>query len=52
MLDVRSFHSSGQAEFHTSAAAGLKTGQLNHQETVPFWCRILHLAFLTPLAQT
>ena len=27
MLDVQSFHCSGQAEFHTSAAAALKIGQ-------------------------
>jgi hypothetical protein len=23
--------------FHTSGAAGLKSGQSNHQETLPFW---------------
>jgi hypothetical protein len=27
MFDVQSFHRSGQAEFHTSAAAGLNSGQ-------------------------
>jgi hypothetical protein len=25
-------------KFHISTAAGLKSGQFNHQETVPFWC--------------
>jgi hypothetical protein len=38
MFDVQSFHCSAQAEFHTSDAAGLKSGQFNHQKTVPFWC--------------
>jgi hypothetical protein len=27
MFDVQSFHCSGQAEFHTSNASGLKNGQ-------------------------
>jgi hypothetical protein len=31
----------GLAKFHTSAAAGLKSGQFNHQETVPFWCSFI-----------
>jgi hypothetical protein len=33
MFDVQSFHCSGQAEFHTSTASGLKSGQSDHQET-------------------
>jgi hypothetical protein len=45
MFDVQSVRCSGRAEFHTkfhtSGAAGLKSGQFNHQETVPFWCSFI-----------
>jgi hypothetical protein len=29
------------AKSHMSAAAGLKSDQFNHQETVPFWCSFI-----------
>jgi hypothetical protein len=41
MFDVQSVCCAGQAEFHLSGAAGLKRSQLDHQETVPFWCRFI-----------
>jgi hypothetical protein len=31
MFDVQSVHYSGQAEFHTSTASGLKNGQSNRK---------------------
>jgi len=31
MFDVQSVHCSGQAEFHTSAASGLKSGQSDQE---------------------
>jgi len=46
MLGVRCstfnlFTVTGQAKFHISGAVGLKSGQFNHQETVPFWCSFI-----------
>ena len=38
MFDVQSVRCSSQAEFHTSTAVGLISGQSNYQQTVPFWC--------------
>jgi hypothetical protein len=38
MFDVQSVSCSSQAEFHTSTAVGLISGQSNYQQTVPFWC--------------
>jgi hypothetical protein len=37
MFDVQSVGCASQAEFHISGVAGLKSGQSNHQETMPFW---------------
>ena len=37
-FDVQSVSCSSQAEFHTSTAVGLISGQSNYQQTVPFWC--------------
>jgi hypothetical protein len=34
-----------------STAAGLKSGQFNHQETVPFWCRFVR-GFEFPLLRS
>jgi hypothetical protein len=34
MFDVPSIHCSGQAEFHTSGASGLKTASLIGKETL------------------